>query len=92
MATLTAHYSNFFDTWEGRKQATATELIATIPDDEIAWQILETVHRHLIDTTDTFDYVELSMEIGGVENWRSLKAGTAGYTEEARAHSASFTR
>ncbi len=92
MATLTAHYSNWFDTYEGRKGQTATELIATIPDDEIAYKVRETVHRHLIDTTDTFDYVELSLEIGGVENWRSLKAGTTGYTEEARAHSASFTR
>lgn len=92
MATLTAHYSNFFDTYAGRKQATATELIATIPDGEIAWKILETVHRHLIDTTDTFDYVELSLEIEGVELWRSLKAGTAGYTLEAKAHAESFRR
>ena len=88
MATITAHFSNQFDLYEGRKAETQIEHIATIADKEIAWQLVDTVQAYLVRTTDIFDVVEVTLEIDGAEEYRSRKVLTMGYELSLREHNA----
>jgi hypothetical protein len=88
MASITAQFSNHFDLYKGRKAETQIEQIATITDIEIAWQLVGTVHEYLIKTTDIFDYVEVTLELNGAEEYRSRKVATMGYEIALREHNA----
>lgn len=93
MATqLIAHYSNRFDTWEGRKNATDSEVLLTTEDTELARHILTTVHFEIARQVDTMDLVAVAVVVDGVEVERTGTRKTTGYALEERAHADSFKR
>ncbi len=89
---LIAHYSNHIDTWEGRKNATDSEVLLTTEDTELARTILNTVLTEIARQVDTMDRVAVAVVADGVEVERTGERTTTGYALEARAHADSFKR
>jgi hypothetical protein len=82
--TITAHYSNQFDTYAGRQGDAGSEVLAQFVDEYIARDALAGIVAGVVPATDIPDFVSFSITVDGVEVERTGVHKTGAYNRNAQ--------